>query len=75
MRDVICVPLVSLANINAQDTLAIASKSDTLGLIYLECHQETVVPELNLELLHTLAWKRLRCSNEPIFWNASGKIF
>jgi serine phosphatase RsbU (regulator of sigma subunit) len=55
MRDVICVPLVSLGSINAQDTVTISPKSDTLGLIYLDCHQQTVVPELNLELLHTLA--------------------
>lgn len=55
MRDVIGVPLVSLGSINAQETISISPKSDTLGLIYLDCPQETVVPELNLELLHTLA--------------------
>lgn len=55
MRDVICVPLVSLGSINAQETVTISPKSDTLGLIYLECHEQTVVPELNLELLHTVA--------------------
>jgi sigma-B regulation protein RsbU (phosphoserine phosphatase) len=55
MRDVICVPLVSLGSINAQDTVSISPKSDTLGLIYLDSHQRAVVPQLNLELLHTLA--------------------
>ena len=55
MRDVICVPLVSIGSINAQETVNISPKSDTLGLIYLECHEQRVVPELNLELLHTLA--------------------
>lgn len=55
MRDVICVPLVSLGSINAQATVTLSPKSDTLGLIYLDCHQQTVVPQLNLELLHTLA--------------------
>lgn len=55
MRDVICVPLVSLGSINAQETVSISAKSNTLGLIYLDSHQQTVVPELNLELLHTLA--------------------
>jgi serine phosphatase RsbU (regulator of sigma subunit) len=54
-RDVICVPLVSLGSINAQQTVTISPKSDTLGLIYLEAHEETIVPQLNLELLHTLA--------------------
>ncbi len=54
-RDVICVPLVSLGSIDAQETVTISSRSDTLGLIYLDCPQQTVVPELNLELLHTLA--------------------
>jgi serine phosphatase RsbU (regulator of sigma subunit) len=54
-RDIICVPLVSLRSIDAQATLTISAKTDTLGLIYLEAHQDTVVPQLNLELLHTLA--------------------
>jgi serine phosphatase RsbU (regulator of sigma subunit) len=54
-RDAICVPLVSLGSINADATVSISAKSGTLGLIYLDCHQQTVVPDLNLELLHTLA--------------------
>ncbi len=54
-HDVICVPLVSLGSINAQETVSISPKTGTLGLIYLESHKQTVVPELNLELLHTLA--------------------
>ena len=54
-HDVICVPLVSLGSINAQETIRISPQSDTIGLIYLECHEQTIVPELNLELLHTLA--------------------
>ncbi|HZS54477.1 MAG TPA: SpoIIE family protein phosphatase [Bryobacteraceae bacterium] len=55
MRNVICVPLVSLGSINAQETVSVSAKSGTLGLIYLDSHQQTTVPELNLELLHTLA--------------------
>ena len=54
-RDVICVPLVSVGSINAQETIAVSAKSDTLGLIYLDSHEQTVVPELNMELLHTVA--------------------
>ena len=55
MRDVICVPLVSLGSINAQETVSVSAQSDTLGLLYLDCPEQTVVPQLNLELLHTLA--------------------
>ncbi len=55
MRDVICVPLVSLGSINAQETVSLSPQSDTLGLIYLDCPRQRVVPQLNLELLHTLA--------------------
>jgi serine phosphatase RsbU (regulator of sigma subunit) len=54
-RDIICVPLVSLGSISAQETVSISPQTNALGLIYLDCHQQTVVPELNLELLHTLA--------------------
>jgi serine phosphatase RsbU (regulator of sigma subunit) len=46
---------VSLGTVNAQETVSVSTKSNTLGLIYLDCHQQTVVPQLNLELLHTLA--------------------
>ncbi|MBV8897471.1 MAG: SpoIIE family protein phosphatase [Acidobacteriaceae bacterium] len=55
MRDIICVPLVSLGSINAQETVSIAPASNTLGLIYLDSRQQTAVPQLNRELLHTLA--------------------
>ena len=54
-QNIICVPLVSLGNVSAQQTVTLALKSNTLGLIYLESRQDTVVPQLNLELLHTLA--------------------
>jgi serine phosphatase RsbU (regulator of sigma subunit) len=48
-RDVICVPLVALP------TLASPHGPATIGVIYLDCPQQTVVPQLNLELLHMVA--------------------
>jgi phosphoserine phosphatase RsbU/P len=55
-RNVTCVPLVQFRSLNTQQTLAVHSQNDTVGVIYLDSKTEqTPLSELNRELLHTLA--------------------
>ena len=54
--NVICAPLIQFRSLNNQQTLALTSQDDTVGVIYLDSRQQqTALSELNRELLHTLA--------------------
>jgi len=56
LRNVIAVPLVQFRRVNAEETVALSSRTSTVGLLYLESREsETSLSELNRELLHTLA--------------------
>lgn len=54
--NVICVPLLQFRTISAQETMALSSQPNTVGLLYLDSRRrQTPVSKLNRELLHTLA--------------------
>ena len=56
LRSVVCVPLVRVRTGSTQETCIITSKSDTVGLIYLDSRQTAVdLSSGNRELLQTLA--------------------
>lgn len=56
LRSVICIPLVKIRGGNIQDTLAISSVSDTVGLIYMDSRHGTAdLSSGNREILQTLA--------------------
>jgi serine phosphatase RsbU (regulator of sigma subunit) len=55
-RSVVCVPLVRVRAASNEETCMITSKSDTVGLIYLDSRQTAVdLSSGNRELLQTLA--------------------
>ncbi len=54
--NVICVPLVQFRSLSAQETMSVSSRTNTVGLLYLASRRkQTPLPELNRELLRTLA--------------------
>ncbi|MGA8027381.1 MAG: SpoIIE family protein phosphatase [Bryobacteraceae bacterium] len=54
--NVVCVPLVQFRGINTEETLSLSTRTDTVGVIYLDSREKQVtLTELNRELLHTLA--------------------
>jgi serine phosphatase RsbU (regulator of sigma subunit) len=56
LRSVVCVPLVRVRTGSTQETCIITSKSDTVGLLYLDSRQTAVdLSSGNRELLQTLA--------------------
>jgi serine phosphatase RsbU (regulator of sigma subunit) len=56
LRSVVCVPLVRVRTGSTQETCVITSKTDTVGLIYLDSRQTAVdLSSGNRELLQTLA--------------------
>ena len=56
MRAVVCVPLVRVRGNSSEETQMITSKSDTVGLIYLDSQQTAVdLSHGSRELLQTLA--------------------
>jgi phosphoserine phosphatase RsbU/P len=56
LRAVVCVPLVRVRTGSTEETCVITSKSDTVGLIYLDSRQSAVdLSSGNRELLQTLA--------------------
>ena len=56
LRSVVCVPLVRVRTGSTEETCIITSKSDTVGLIYLDSRQTAVdLSSGNRELLQTLA--------------------
>jgi serine phosphatase RsbU (regulator of sigma subunit) len=56
LRSVVCVPLVHVRTGSSEETCMITSKSDTIGLIYLDSRQTAVdLSSGNRELLQTLA--------------------
>jgi sigma-B regulation protein RsbU (phosphoserine phosphatase) len=56
LRSVVCVPLVHVRTGSTEETCMITSKSDTVGLIYLDSKQTAVdLSSGNRELLQTLA--------------------
>ncbi len=56
LRSVVCVPLVRIRAGTTEETFMITSKSDTVGVIYLDSRQEAVdLAHGNRELLQTLA--------------------
>lgn len=56
LRSVVCVPLVRVRTASTDETCLITSKSDTVGVIYLDSLQEAVdLSHGNRELLQTLA--------------------
>jgi serine phosphatase RsbU (regulator of sigma subunit) len=56
LRSVVCVPLVRMRSGSTQETCIVSSKSDTVGLIYLDSRQTAVdLSSGNRELLQTLA--------------------
>ncbi len=55
-RNVICVPLVRFRSVDAQETISLSSRTNTVGLLYLDSRERKApLSELNRELLHTLA--------------------
>jgi serine phosphatase RsbU (regulator of sigma subunit)/pSer/pThr/pTyr-binding forkhead associated (FHA) protein len=55
-RSVVCVPLVRVRTGSTEETCLITSKSDTVGLIYLDSRQTAIdLSSGNRELLQTLA--------------------
>jgi serine phosphatase RsbU (regulator of sigma subunit) len=55
-RNIICVPLVHFRGTNAEETMSLASQTNTVGLLYLDSRQkQRPLSELNRELLHSLA--------------------
>lgn len=55
-RSVVCVPLVRVRSGSSEETCLITSKSDTVGLLYLDSRQTAVdLSSGNRELLQTLA--------------------
>jgi phosphoserine phosphatase RsbU/P len=56
LRSLVCVPLVRVRTGSTEETCVITSKSDTVGLIYLDSRQTPVdLSSGNRELLQTLA--------------------
>jgi serine phosphatase RsbU (regulator of sigma subunit) len=56
LRSVVCVPLVRVRTGSTEETCVITSKSDTVGVIYLDSRQTAVdLSSGNRELLQTLA--------------------
>ena len=56
LRSVVCVPLVRVRAGSSEETCMITSKSDTVGVVYLDSRQEAVdLSHGNRELLQTLA--------------------
>jgi serine phosphatase RsbU (regulator of sigma subunit) len=56
LRSVVCVPLVRVRGNSSEETQMITSKSDTVGVIYLDSRQTAVdLSHGNRELLQTLA--------------------
>lgn len=56
LRSVVCVPLVRVRTGSMEETCIITSKSDTIGVIYLDSRQTAVdLSSGNRELLQTLA--------------------
>lgn len=56
LRSIVCVPLVRVRTSSAEETCVIASKDDTIGLIYLDAAQTALdLSSGNSELLQTLA--------------------
>jgi phosphoserine phosphatase RsbU/P len=56
LRSIVCVPLVRVRGNSSEETQMITSKSDTVGVIYLDSRQTAVdLSHGNRELLQTLA--------------------